>query len=45
MKVSEAEIALDLDFNVAEPPVGAEGAWVSTESIRGAYETVVRCTL
>jgi hypothetical protein len=26
MKASEAEIAVDLDFNVAEPPVGARGA-------------------
>ena len=27
MKVSKAEIALDLDFNVAEPPVGAVGRY------------------
>jgi hypothetical protein len=26
MKASEVEIAVDLDFNVAEPPVGARGA-------------------
>jgi hypothetical protein len=26
MKASEAETALDLDFNVAEPPLGARSA-------------------
>jgi hypothetical protein len=26
MKVSEAEIAVDLDFNVPEPPIGARSA-------------------
>jgi hypothetical protein len=26
MKMSEAEIAVDLDFNAAEPPVGVRGA-------------------
>jgi hypothetical protein len=26
MKMSEAEIAVDLDFNVAEPPVSTRGA-------------------
>jgi hypothetical protein len=45
MRVSEAEIAVDLDFNVPEPPIGARSAWFATESIRGAYKMVVRCTL
>jgi hypothetical protein len=45
MKASEAEIAVELDFKVPEPPVSAQSASSATESIRGASKTVVRCNL
>src|SRR5215210_6200682 len=43
--MSKAERALDLDFNVPEPPISARSASSATESIRGVSKTVVHRNL